>query len=81
MELQLTGSVPLDLNDLEQMALNCWASVLLALRPTDRAVGDAYSPAAASLSSKQYLAKKLCIGCACFHTLIELQAKVTMAQT
>lgn len=63
------------------MALNCCASVLLPLRLTDPAVGDAYFPAAASLSSKQYPAKKLRIGCTCFHRLVELQANVTIAQT
>lgn len=64
------------------MALNCCASVLLPPRPTDPTVGDAYCPAAAaSLFSKPYPAKKLRIGCTCFHTLVELQANVTVAQT
>lgn len=44
MELQLTGPVPLCLNDLEQMALNGCASGLLPLRPPGLTVGDALSP-------------------------------------
>lgn len=77
MELQLAGSVPLCLNDLEQVALDC-ATVLLPLRP---AVGDACSPAAASLFSRLYPADKLCIGCTCFHALVELQPNVIVSQT